>query len=475
MDKSARLERIEREDLVMFINACFSCTGQTEFYGDARGQWVAIDFLHRYILGNYRRLYARTLAAGINHFSQAQIVVNLLAAGAPLEERQRLEEGRLIQAALRRLPAPRALRALAALRDRGVNNRRSRAVVRDYLAGRPDPAFDAIKYRAKVRSLAVHNHVRFGDERARFLFRGWLERRYETELFERFRQAHYAENAIYDLPYTVAEGLAARHRVPRDRFLERIQGQLTRAEQLRIESSAKEVGLSYDADLSRVALTKIATYLLGMSPREREAQRDRLETALASAVRATLRRAHRPLGRVAAVLDRSFSASGSSEKRRRPLAVALGVSRLLAAASREYRAHWTIPTDDELLVTARGQTDLAGPLVEALRGEPDLVVIVSDGFDNAPPFGAAEVIRVYRERIDPHRRTSIVHVNPVFDAESIAPKSLGAHAPTVGLRDAEDLLTVLGFARFAEGNEPLDALEAYLAERAEALLGRRGP
>lgn len=470
MKRSALLERVEREDLVMFINACFSCTGQTEFYGDGHGQWVAIEFLHRYILGNYRRLYARTLAAGINHFNQAQILVNLLAAGAPAEKTQRAEEGQLIQAALRRLPAPRALRALATLRDRGVNNRRARAVVRDYLASRPDPAFDAVKYRGKVRSLAVHHHLRFEDERARFLFRGWLERHYDTALFERFRQAHYAADAIYDLPYTVAEGLAAKHGVPRDRFLERIQGQMTRAEQLRIEASAKGAGLRYDADLSRVPLSKLATYLLGLAPAEREAQRDRLESALGAAVQETLRRAPRRLGRVAAVLDRSFSASGSSEKRRRPLAVALAVSRLLAAASREYRAFWTTPVDDELLVTPRGQTDLAGPLLAAMREEPELIVIVSDGFDNAPPFGATELTRVFRERLDPEHRTSIVHVNPVFDAESFAPKSIGPHVPTVGLRDAEDLLTVLGFARFAEGSEPLSALEAYLAERARTLL-----
>ena len=77
---------------------------------------------------------------------------------------------------------------------------------------------------------------------------------------------------------------------------------------------------------------------------------------------------------------------------------------------------------------------------------------------------------MFRSRLDPDHRTSIVHVNPVFDAESFAPKGIGPHVPTVGLRDAEDLLTVLGFARFAEGSEPLSALESYLAERSRELL-----
>ncbi|MEL6760318.1 MAG: hypothetical protein AAFP04_07915 [Myxococcota bacterium] len=468
---TAMLERIEREDLVMFINACFACTGQREFYGDAAGQMVSIGFLHEYILGNYRRLYARTLAAGINHFNQAQIITNLLAAGAPRSAPQREEEGQLIRAALRQLPPQRAMRALMSLRQRRVNNRRARAVVRDYLASRPDTEFDAVKYRSKIRSLAVHNHLRFNDERRIFLFRGWHEHKYTTALFERFRQAHYAKEAIYDLPFTVAEGFAKKHRVPRDEFLARIQGQMTQAEQLRIEASAKRSGLKrYTADLSKTSLTKLALYILGLSLEQRAAQRERLETGISGAVTRALRRSPRRLGRVAAVLDRSYSASGSSEKHRRPLAVAFAANRLLRACTKQYRAFWTSDLEEDLAVTEFGQTDLAGPLLAALKWRPELIVIISDGFENAPPFGAAEIARVFRQKLDPQHATSIIHANPVFESENYAPRSICPEIPTVGLRDAEDLLTMLGFARFAEGSEPLEALEKHLEEKAAALL-----
>ncbi|MEO0687314.1 MAG: hypothetical protein AAFY76_20255, partial [Cyanobacteria bacterium J06649_11] len=99
-----RVEEVAREDLVMFINACLSCTGQREFYDDAYGQKVSIDFLHKYILGNYRLLYARTLAAGINHFNQAQIILNLLATGKDTSPQHKKEEGALIASALQKLP-----------------------------------------------------------------------------------------------------------------------------------------------------------------------------------------------------------------------------------------------------------------------------------------------------------------------------------------------------------------------------------
>jgi hypothetical protein len=48
--------------------------------------------------------------------------------------------------------------------------------------------------------------------------------------------------------------------------------------------------------------------------------------------------------------------------------------------------------------------------------------------------------------------------------------------PTVGLRDAEDLPTVLAFARFADGGLSMAELEDYLQVRAQAFIARHaGP
>ncbi|MFP2911016.1 hypothetical protein ACLESD_39465, partial [Pyxidicoccus sp. 3LFB2] len=151
---------------------------------------------------------------------------------------------------------------------------------------------------------------------------------------------------------------------------------------------------------------------------------------------------------------------------------ALAAHYLLSAAARDYRAFWTCPVEDPLLVTARGQTDIATPLLEALAWGADLVVIVSDGYDNDPPKAVAELTRVFRTKLDPARRTALVHVNPVFDAEEYAPRSFGTAVPTVGVRDAEDLPTVLGFARFAEGAAALAELEDYLSARVKVILER---
>ena len=477
MAAESRAEQVAREDLVMFVNACFSCTGQREFYNDARGQAVAIDFLHAYILGNYRRLYARTLAAGINHFNQAQIILNLLASGKQTPPEDRHEEGALIAAALRALPPQRAWRVLELLRERRINNRRARAIAREYVRGRPDLDFDAVKYRAKLRATVAHGHLNLGGEYNRFLFHGWKQHVYRTPLLETFRRAHFDGSTLFDLPFTVAEGLAAKHRIPRDVFLQRIEPRLTAAERLRLQGSATRAEASLAVDLGRTPLTKLALYILSLPPATRRERRDELHAALEQATARGLRRGAVSLGRVAAVLDNSYSSSGSSQKRRRPLGVALAAHYVLSAMAREYRAFWTTPVDEPLLARARGQTDLATPLLDALDWMPDLVVVVSDGYDNDPPNAVAEVTRVFRAKLDPARRTTLIHVNPVFASELYAPRSIGALVPTVGVRDAEDLPTVLHFARFAEGASPLAELEDYLAARVRRLLepGRRSP
>ncbi|GAB1539200.1 hypothetical protein NUACC21_18650 [Scytonema sp. NUACC21] len=470
-----RVEQVAREDLVMFINACLACTGQKEFYDDAYGQRVSIDFLHDYILGNYRLLYARTLAAGINHFNQAQIILKLLATGRETNPKHREEEGALIAAALRQLPPQRAWGLLQQLRKQRINNRRSRAIAREYLQHRRDISFDAVKYRAKVRAIVSHAHLKLQGELGNFLFRNWKQKVYETELFEKFRQAHYSAEAVYDLPFTIAEGLAAKHQIKREVFLSRIQQRMTLTEKLRFQSAAERTEqVEINLDLGRLPLTRLALYILSLPVETRQKEWQTLNEALENSARFTLKKAPLKLGRVAAVLDCSYSSSGSSEKRRRPLGVALATNYLLKAASQEYRAFWTAPVENSLLIHPRGQTDLGTPLLNALEWGADLVVIVSDGCENDPPCGAAQLLRIFRTRLDPMQRTSIVHCNPVFNSEDYSLVSLSSSIPTVGLRDAEDLPTMLGFARFADGSAPLSELEEYLAERVKLLLSVNG-
>ncbi|NYV76221.1 hypothetical protein HW445_18160, partial [Streptomyces sp. UH6] len=255
---------VAADDVLLFVNAAITATGQREFHSGAGEQTLSLDFLHAYMLGNYRDLYAGVLALDINDHNVVTIVRRLLETAGEATAGQRHREGRLIAARLAKLPPQRVYGLFDALRRARVNNRRTRAVVRDWLAARPDLAFDAVKYRGALKRALRHAHLLpAGEELGDFLFAPSSRTHYATPLLDTWRRAHHEKAALYDLPYTVAEGFAARHGVPRAVFLERVAPRMTRLEALRVQESARRHGAAeVRADLSRMPLTRLASYVL---------------------------------------------------------------------------------------------------------------------------------------------------------------------------------------------------------------------
>ncbi|WP_406493660.1 hypothetical protein OG936_08630 [Streptomyces sp. NBC_00846] len=474
---------VAAEDVLLFVNAAITATGQREFRSTAYQQRLSLDFLHEYVRVNYRRVYAAALALDINDHNAARIVQGLLETAADATAEEKRTEGRLIAARLAKLPPQRVYRLFRALRGAKVNNRRTRAIMRDWLAARPDPAHDAVKYGAGLKTAARHVHLRFDgpdepDEIGDFLFRPGRRPRYQHQLLDAWRRAHYEQGAVDELPFTVAEGFAARHRMKREVFLERMVPRMTRLERLRTlgqRTAGDEAPLPQDVDLTVMPLTRLALYVLSLGFGARRLHREEL----AHALRTAARRAAGPLagswGRVAAVLDDSYSSSGSGVKRRRPLAVALACHFLLEAlaAPGAYIPLWTSGGTDPLLVRPWGPTPLGIRVLDALEHGPDRLVIVSDGWDNAPPGLAGEVLRVWRTRLDPNRRTAVVHVNPVYDADGFDVRHLAPGVPTAGIRDAEDLPALVEITQFAEGRTGAAALYAYLDRQVARFVGEQ--
>jgi len=63
----SRVEQIAREDVLLFINAATASTAQREFASTASEQILSLDFLHDYVFGNYRDLYAAALVRRLDN------------------------------------------------------------------------------------------------------------------------------------------------------------------------------------------------------------------------------------------------------------------------------------------------------------------------------------------------------------------------------------------------------------------------
>ena len=254
----------------------------------------------------------------------------------------------------------------------------------------------------------------------------------------------------------------------RDVFLTRIDKQLTSNERLRLHATYEDtLGETRSIDGSRRPPTQVASLVLSFPLKERSARKEELRSALRASAERAVRRTGARFGKVACVVDRSASSFGSSEKKRRPLAVALATIAFLRASSESLSVHYSTPITDEILLTAHGTTDLATPVLAALREAADLLIVVSDGFENDPPDVAGDLLTAGR-RFAPG--TFVLHVNPVYDVESYAPKGLSPAVPTMGIRDAEDLPTLVAFAKLALGDSTLEELDRHLDTRVHAFL-----
>ena len=246
---------------------------------------------------------------------------------------------------------------------------------------------------------------------------------------------------------------------------------MTAAEKLRYQSAAARTkGVRLDFDLHRAPLTKLALYALSLSWEQREQRSDELHSAFKEAAAHALRRSKLKLGKVAVVLDGSRSASGSREKRNRPLAVALAATYLLRSAAEEIR-EFLIPRTEAssrepeypFLIAAAGQTAIADAVIDALAWNPELLLVISDGFENDPPGGTEQILQLYNQHLAPANPPLMVHLNPVFDAAHYEPRQLAPSMATVGLRDAEDIPTMLGFAKFADGTVRIEGTGGVLS------------
>jgi hypothetical protein len=164
------------------------------------------------------------------------------------------------------------------------------------------------------------------------------------------------------------------------------------------------------------------------------------------------------------LLDVSASMVGHETQARRPIAVALALRDLLA----ETAERATIVTTDGRLAPAAeltepaGDTSLAAGLVALLRRAPDVVFVLTDGYENAPAGRFTEVIRAVRRMGVP---TPIHQLSPVFAAEARGIRSLCDAVPGLPVSKPEAIGLGLLKALF----------EADVDRGAAALLGMIRP
>ena len=364
----------------------------------------------------------------------------------------RLENRLIVERVWQKTPIPRLLREWAVWRKERLNNTRSKNLLLKFLLGDPRLESWALKYRPNLKRVLSHawgdartrrirksalaflNHGKYdgsqsemdawvfrftrNDEENRraiceilcFIFRDYPEC-FLNPRFTQYIEAISDPRKLLGLPYDIAVGL--RNKLHKDFPMQRIlgsrgtQNQLSVKLQVKLQKTAERAGVDLKMDLSRLPLVDILKYGY-----ERGFD-DEVRTALDKRSAKDALTIAFPHRHVALVIDTSQSMFGKGDRKLHPIAVAMSVGLVMKRVAQRCDLFFTSAQHDEFPMP-QGDTDLAASVLEAYKTGADLVMIITDGYENVSAGTLESVIEAFKRL---GIQTPVMQLNPVFGVE----------------------------------------------------------
>ncbi len=464
-DPSTDMEAL-RATLCGFLDIASTAFGRATHYNSREETEKAEREAHDSMFLEDRDLYVAFLTLpGVTDRSQQLGVRTLLANSRDADgfltaEIERAVVGRL----MRSLPPQRVLKMFEGfVRDKkagvaGVNNNRTRKLILRTLLRHKSFPFWCVKYRSKIASALTHA---WGQKTAsilrsilskspsgrnakeREILVGTVERwvpgllcgdpdqdvedrqtlhesvgfalgstrgQWTVLHFRRFEAAKLKLDDGRGLPIEVLEGIRSQYHkdTPKERVIELCGSTMSRGQRMNTQRAAKAAGVRVDMDPMDYDAVKLYIYAYeqGLNPSIAKA----LDAKAVKAAEGYPMR-HEKL---AIIMDTSRSMEGSGEQKMRPIATACAVRDMLRCVADE-TTMYTMSGMGERLAKPSGGTGLGQLLVDAIKGLPDAVYVISDGYENEPAGRFAEVVSELQKI---GIRVPIYHFNPVAAAES---------------------------------------------------------
>jgi len=429
-------KKFDPGQLSSFLNSTITSTLQTEYYTKPDDQAKIIFNAHQLMMDANREIYALSLLLPINDIHKQLIIYNLLKNGRGVSKEQKFWENRIIMVALKLMPTNRAYKLFTVLQKNKVNNVRARWLAKEFLTSRENLVYETIKYKKWLKNLIIHNHLKpekSNKEIFSFLFE--KKPKVETGLLKLALEAKKDKEAVFKLPYSIALGYKALHKIPDEEFYEKIKGQMTKAEKLRAQEVAGKAGVKIETRFETYAPIKLLKYF-------RLAVEKADYKIFEKACKKTADKIPFSFGKVAIVLDNSPSMYGSFEKKFHPISVAESVTEVMKNLA-EVKVYSTSGKDitKAFLTKLEGSSDLATALLKSLKDNPELIIIISDGYENSPAGLAHQILQAYLIKV--LGKTMILHINPVYAPETKDIKTLHDKILTMGIRDTRQLMLIL--------------------------------
>jgi hypothetical protein len=483
-----------------FLDIASTSTGKATHY-DTVEQIQRVELAaHAAMLRLDRCLYAALLLVpGVNDRAMQLGIRNLLGTTAERES-DWLPAGielAIVRRLVATLPPQRMLKVFATFATKAegvarVNNARARKLVLRTLLDAPKLDLWAVKYRSKVARVLTHalgrrtagivrsilSKTDRSPKEAAILRRtigryvpelrkletvyacvgfalGARPPAWEVELLRRFEAAKKDLSAGRDLPIEVLEGLRGTyHRdTPSSVVLELTKNTMSAGQRKAVQRKGTETGveIAFDPTAHNALELYIYAFEMGMT--------DDIATALDLRASEAATSVPFRIDRATVLVDASRSMLGSETQRLRPMAAALALRDVLARLGRRVDVRHIGGITDGRLVRPNGDTSLARALLDALGDRPEVVFVISDGYENAPAGRFGEVMTVVR-RIGV--TTPVFHLNPVTAAEVVGVRQLAPGlVPTLPMSSPAGL--GLGLTRQLVEIDPVEGVSALLS------------
>ena len=336
-----------------------------------------------------------------------------------------------------------------------INNARLKWLARQFIRERGrNILFDAVKYKKNLKNLIVHTHTDIrkicklpgAEDLERFLFNKELKK-IKYDLYKNYIKAKTDKEAVFKLPYSIAEGFKNLHKISDEEFMEKIKGNMTTAEKRRAQGRAEKAGVKIEFDLSRETPVNIQKLLRSDKiklPSIKLTAEENFEKACKRDAKKLFE--YFDFKNIKIIVDNSGSMYGSEEKKNHPIAVAEASANVLKYLSEETELV-AAPNKIRFLMKPDGESNIAEAILKILKGidleKDNLVVIISDGYENAPAGLANQILVAFKKKLDKKEKTIILHLNPVFAPEAGDLKKLSEAIQTFGIRDTRQLFLIL--------------------------------
>ncbi len=467
--------KLTPEALMSFISGTSTNIGRGTFYNLPAEQQQALVDQHDVVFKSLRPFYAlMSLPTGVNDVNK-QLITYTLSKNVVREKGlkdvehspQTKWENEVILQCLMNMQPNRVLDIFVKFSEKKVNSKRTHFLIHEWLKRNKNRwSLWAIKYRKDFTKVLRHIfQLRLSKDKELLKIWKYLKER-NTRGCDQIIKDYEAvragdKNKLAKLPSSVAEGFMKRFGLSKEAFWDLFTkkgGKFTAKEKITKATSVAKAGAKTGFNIEKAQLFDTLVYLnsLNKLPRKESV----LKEMMATKGKNIAKNLTFKLNKVAFIIDNSKSMIGTKTGEYHPLLKATAMSYVIRHVSdgfKEYRTNG----GTGLIPTVGDQSNYADSVMQALVDGYETIILVGDGYENAPFEGALhELIWTVKKKMDKKDKLIFIHFNPVFASESMDVREVSSLVPQVGLRGMEGLDESM-FLVIAK-QKPLIAMKGYM-------------